>query len=58
MGLAFVLRDMELCKLGLDFPQTFLKPIRAVKAEQVQATTRKYIHPDRLIHIVVTPPQP
>ncbi len=58
IGLAFIFRDTELFQLGLDFPQTFPKAIRAVTAEQVQAAARKYIHPDRLIQIVVTPPQP
>ncbi len=58
MGLAFVLRDTELCKLGLVFPQTFPRDIRAVTAGQVQAAARKYIHPDRLIQIVATLLQP
>ncbi|MBI4572561.1 MAG: insulinase family protein, partial [candidate division NC10 bacterium] len=58
LGMAFVLRDTELFQLGLDFPQTFPRAIRAVTADQVQAAARKYIRPDRLIHIVVTPPQP
>ena len=58
IGLVFVFRDTELFNLGLDFPQRFLAAIRAVTAEQVQAAARKYLHPDRLIQIVVTPPQP
>ncbi len=58
LGMAFVLRDTELFRLGLDFPQTFPRAIRAVTADQVQAAALKYIHPDRLVHIVVTPPQP
>ncbi len=49
MGLAFALRDAELVRLGLDFPQTFLKPIRAVTAEHVRTPARTYIHPDRLV---------
>jgi len=58
MGQAFVLRDTELFNLGLDFPQRFQDIIRAVTLEQVHAAARTYLHPDRLIQIVVTPPQP
>ena len=58
MGQAFVLRDTELFNLGLDFPQRFQEIIRAVTLEQVHAAARTYLHPDRLVHIVVTPPQP
>ena len=56
-GLAFVYRDTELFNLGLDFPQRFIAAIRAVTLEEVQAAARKYIHPDKLIQVVVTPPQ-
>ncbi len=58
MGQAFVLRDTELFSLGLDFPQRFQEIIRAVTLEQVEAAARTYLHPDRLIQIVVTPPEP
>jgi predicted Zn-dependent peptidase len=58
MGLAFVFRDTELFRLGLDFPQTFPKAIRTVTAEQVQAAARKYIHSGHLLQVVVTPSQP
>ena len=58
MGMAFVLRDTELFKLGLDFPRRFPLDIRAVSIEQVQAAARKYLHPDRLVQVIVTPPQP
>lgn len=58
MGMAFVLRDTELFNLGLDFPQRFPADVRAVTVDQAQASAKKYIHPDRLIQIVVTPPQP
>lgn len=58
IGLAFVLRDTELFNLGLDFPQRFPADIRAVTIEQVRAAARKYLHPDRLVQLVVTPPQP
>jgi zinc protease len=58
MGQAIVLRDTELFNLGLDFPQRFPEIIRAVTLEQVNAAARIYLHPDRLIQIVVTPPQP
>ena len=58
MGIAFVLRDTELFNLGLDFPERFPVALRAVTPERAQAAARKFIHPDRLIQIVVTPPQP
>jgi zinc protease len=58
MGIAFVLRDTELFNLGLDFPDRFPVAIRAVTREQVQAAAKMFIHPDRLVQIVVTPPQP
>ena len=57
MGLAFVLRDTELFNLGLDFPQRFPEAVRAVTLDQVRTAARKYIHPDRVIQVVVTPPQ-
>ena len=58
MGTAFVLRDTELFNLGLDYPRRFPVDVRAVTAEQVQAAARKYLHPDHLVQVVVTPPQP
>ncbi len=58
MGMAFVLRDTELFKLGVDFPIRFLADLRSVTPPDAQAAARKYIHPDRLVQIVVTPPQP
>lgn len=58
MGMAFVFRDTELFNLGLDFPQRFPADIRAATLDGVQAAARKYIHPDRLIQVVVTPPHP
>jgi zinc protease len=56
MGQAFVLRDTELFHLGLDFPRRFREAIRDITLEQVHAAARTYLHPDRLIQIVVTPP--
>ena len=58
MGMAFVLRDTELFNLGLDFPRRFPVELRAVTPERAQAAARKFIHPDRLVQIVVTSPQP
>jgi zinc protease len=58
IGMAFVYRDTELFKLGLDFPRRFPADVGAVTLGQVQAAARKYIHPDRLIQVVVTPPRP
>jgi zinc protease len=58
MGIAFVLRDTELFNLGLDFPERFPIALRAVTPERAQAAARTFIHPDRLVQIVVTPLQP
>ena len=58
MGVAFVPRDTELFNLGLDFPERFPVAIRAVTPEQAQAAAKMFIHPDRLLQIVVTSPQP
>jgi zinc protease len=58
MGMALVLRDTELFNLGVDYPRRFPVDVRAVSAEQVQAAARKYLHPEHLIQVVVTPPQP
>lgn len=58
MGMAFVLRDTELFGLGVDFPARFPADLRSVTPAQAQAAARKYIHPDRLVQIVVTSPQP
>jgi len=55
MGMAFVLRDTELFNLGLDFPERFPAALRSVTPGQAQAAARKYIHPDRLVGVVVTP---
>ena len=58
MGMAFVLRDTEIFNLGLDYAHRFPLDVRAVTAEQVQAAARKYLHPDQLVQVVITPPQP
>jgi zinc protease len=58
MGMAFVLRDTELFGLGVDFPARFPADLRSVTPAQAQTAARKYIYPDRLLQIVVTPPLP
>ena len=58
LGMAFVLRDTEFFGLGIDFPSRFPADLRSVTPAQAQAAARKYIHPDRVVQIVVTPPQP
>jgi zinc protease len=58
LGMAIVLRDTELFKLGLDFPARFPAALRSVTQAQVQAAARQYIHPDHLVQIVVSPAQP
>jgi zinc protease len=58
LGMAFVLRDTELFGLGIDFPFRFPADLRSVTPAQAQAAARTHIHPDRLVQVVVTPPQP
>jgi zinc protease len=58
MGLAFVLRDTELFGLGLDYPQRFPALLKAVTLDQVQAAARRYIHPEKLVQVVVAPAAP
>ena len=58
VGMAFVLRDTELFGLGIDFPFRFPADLRSVTPAAAQAAARKYIHPDRLVQVVVTPPPP
>ena len=58
MGQAFVYRDTELFNLHMDYPERFGEIIRGVSLEQVNAAAKKYIDPDRLVQIVVTPPKP
>jgi zinc protease len=55
MGMAFLLRDTELFKLGLDYPSRFTAALRSVTPAHAQAAARKYIRPDRLVEVVVTP---
>ena len=55
MGMAFVLRDTELFNLGLDFPERFPAALRSVTPAQAEAAARKYIHPDHLVEVVVSP---
>jgi zinc protease len=56
MGMAFVLRDTELFGLGIDFPERFPADLRSVTPAQAHAAAQKYIHPDRVVQIVITPP--
>jgi zinc protease len=55
LGMAFVLRDTELFGLGVDFPSRFPADLRSVTPLQIRDAARKFIHPDRLVQIVVTP---
>jgi zinc protease len=56
VGQALVYRDTELFNLGLDYPQQLAGIIGAVTLDQVNSAAKKYIHPDRLVQIVVIPP--
>jgi zinc protease len=55
-GMEFVLRDTELFGLGIDFPSRFPGDLRGVTVLQVREAARRFIHPERLVQIVVTPP--
>ena len=50
---AGLLPALEFFELGLDYPQRYPKMIAAISLEQVQAAAKKYLHPDKLLQVVV-----
>jgi zinc protease len=56
-GVAGALMNVEIFNLGLDYYQRFPSLIRAVTAQQILETARRYLHPDRMALAVAGPPE-
>jgi zinc protease len=55
-GVAGALLNLERHALGLDYYRRYAGLVRAVTAEEVLATARRYLHPDRLGIAIAGPP--
>jgi zinc protease len=51
--IAGMLTSIELYNLGLDYPQKYPGLINAVTREEIQRVAKKYLHPDRMVIVVV-----
>jgi zinc protease len=51
--IAGMLTSIEIYNLGLDYPQKYPALIKAVTREDIQRVAQKYLHPDRLVIVVV-----
>jgi len=51
--IAGILTSIEIYNLGLDYPQTYQRLIKAVTREDIQRIAKKYLHPDRMVIVVV-----
>ncbi len=51
--IAGMLTAIEIYNLGLDFPQRYPLLVNAVTREDVQRVAKKYIHPDKMVIVVV-----
>jgi zinc protease len=56
-GVAGSLMNLEIFHLGLDYYQRFPAIIRAITAEQILETARRYLHPDKMALAVAGPPE-
>ena len=64
--IASLLPALEFYELGLDYPDRYPSIIQALSLDQVRAAAKKYLHPDKLLQVVVadleqaelTPPTP
>lgn len=52
-AIAGLLPSLEFFELGLDYPQRYLDIIQQVTLEQVRQAAKKYLHPDKLLQVVV-----
>ena len=52
-GLADFLCRAAFHDLGLDYPEKYPQAIRAVSAEDVQRAAQTYLHPDRVLRVIV-----
>ncbi len=51
--IAGMLTSIEIYNLGLDYPQKYASLINSVTREDIQRVAKKYLHPDRLVIVVV-----
>lgn len=51
--IAGMLASIEIYNLGLDYPQKYTSLINSVTREDIQRVAKKYLHPDRLVIVVV-----
>ncbi len=51
--IAGMLTAIEMYNLGLDYPQRYPSLINAVTREDVRRVAKKYLHPDRMVVVVV-----
>ena len=52
-AIAGLLPSLEFFELGLDYPQRYLEIIQQITVEQVRQAAKKYLHPDKLLQVVV-----
>ena len=51
--IAGMLTSIEIYHLGLDYPQKYLALIKGITREDVQRVAKKYLHPDKMVIVVV-----
>ena len=51
--IAGMLTSIEIYNLGLDYPQKYIAFINAVTAKDIQRVANKYLHPDKMVIVVV-----
>ena len=51
--IAGMLTSIEIYNLGLDYPQKYTSLINSITREDIQRVAKKYLHPDRLVIVVV-----
>ena len=51
--IAGMLTSIEIYNLGLDYPQKYPALIKGVTREDIQRVAKKYLHPDRMVIVVV-----
>ncbi len=51
--IAGLLASIEIYNLGLDYPQKYASLINSITREDIQRVAKKYLHPDKLVIVVV-----
>jgi predicted Zn-dependent peptidase len=51
--IAGMLTSIEIYNLGLDYPQRYAGLINSITREDIQRVARKYLHPDKMVIVVV-----